>query len=408
MNRRAALAGLFWALAPVLAAHAAEPSTVVAGGVLVLTPDRDVASVVLSNEGVVSVDVRGARKVVIFGNKEGTAEVMLMDSAQRQIERHQVVVVADTSALENLIAESAPGTSISISRASGVAVLSGSSPNAAMSLLAMEIAAGGMPGVKIINRIQSSNSDQLAVSVRVMEVRRSKLREVGLRWQAQNKFNEGTASIGNLLASALGKAGSTALFGSAKFTIDRLAFDVFLNFLRSEGVATMLAEPTIVATSGQKAKMLAGGELPIPTPQTNGNSTSIGIEYKPYGITLEFTAIILDNNSVRLNLAPEVSQIDMANVVELNGARVPGLITRKTETTVTLNFGESVVIAGLRSRETQKSRSGLPFGGDFLTASRAAREADTELVIIVTPLRLDEAPSHMPPDSIDAILDSLK
>lgn len=408
MNRRAALAGLFWALAPVLAAHAAEPSTVVVGGVLVLTPDRDVASVVLSNEGVVSVDVRGARKVVIFGNKEGTAEVMLMDSAQRQIERHQVVVVADTSALENLIAESAPGTSISISRASGVAVLSGSSPNAAMSLLAMEIAAGGMPGVKIINRIQSSNSDQLAVSVRVMEVRRSKLREVGLRWQAQNKFNEGTASIGNLLASALGKAGSTALFGSAKFTIDRLAFDVFLNFLRSEGVATMLAEPTIVATSGQKAKMLAGGELPIPTPQTNGNSTSIGIEYKPYGITLEFTAIILDNNSVRLNLAPEVSQIDMANIVELNGARVPGLITRKTETTVTLNFGESVVIAGLRSRETQKSRSGLPFGGDFLTASRAAREADTELVIIVTPLRLDEAPSHMPPDSIDAILDSLK
>lgn len=408
MNRRAALAGLFWALAPVLAAHAAEPSTVVVGGALVLTPDRDVASVVLSNDGVVSADVRGARKVVIFGNKEGTAEVMLMDSAQRQIERHQVVVVADTSALENLIAESAPGTSISISRASGVAVLSGSSPNAAMSLLAMEIAAGGMPGVKIINRIQSSNSDQLAVSVRVMEVRRSKLREVGLRWQAQNKFNEGTASIGNLLASALGKAGSTALFGSAKFTIDRLAFDVFLNFLRSEGVATMLAEPTIVATSGQKAKMLAGGELPIPTPQTNGNSTSIGIEYKPYGITLEFTAIILDNNSVRLNLAPEVSQIDMANVVELNGARVPGLITRKTETTVTLNFGESVVIAGLRSRETQKSRSGLPFGGDFLTASRAAREADTELVIIVTPLRLDEAPSHMPPDSIDAILDSLK
>ena len=408
MNRRAALAGLFLALAPVLAAHAAEPSTVVVGGALVLTPDRDVASVVLSNDGVVSADVRGARKVVIFGNKEGTAEVMLMDSAQRQIERHQVVVVADTSALENLIAESAPGTSISISRASGVAVLSGSSPNAAMSLLAMEIAAGGMPGVKIINRIQSSNSDQLAVSVRVMEVRRSKLREVGLRWQAQNKFNEGTASIGNLLASALGKAGSTALFGSAKFTIDRLAFDVFLNFLRSEGVATMLAEPTIVATSGQKAKMLAGGELPIPTPQTNGNSTSIGIEYKPYGITLEFTAIILDNNSVRLNLAPEVSQIDMANIVELNGARVPGLITRKTETTVTLNFGESVVIAGLRSRETQKSRSGLPFGGDFLTASRAAREADTELVIIVTPLRLDEAPSHMPPDSIDAILDSLK
>lgn len=393
---------------PAIAAHAAEPTRVVVGGVLVLTPDRDVASVVLSNEGVVSVDVRGARKVVIFGNKEGAAEVMLMDSAQRQIERVRIVVEADTSALENLIAQSAPGTSISISRASGVAVLSGTSPNAAMSLLAMDIAAGGMPGVKIINRIQSSNSDQLAVSVRVMEVRRSKLREVGLRWQAQNTFNEGTASIGNLLASTLGKAGSTALFGSAKFTIDRLAFDVFLNFLRTEGVATMLAEPTIVATSGQKAKMLAGGELPIPTPQTNGNTTSVGIEYKPYGITLEFTAIILDNNSVRLNLAPEVSQIDLANTVELNGAKVPGLITRKTETTVTLNFGESVVIAGLRSRETQKSKAGLPFGGDFLTASRAAREADTELVIIVTPLRLDEAPAHMPPGSIDAILESLK
>lgn len=408
MNRRAALAGISWLLLPAVAARAATPTTVVVGGVLVLAPEKDVASVVLSNEGVVSVDVRGVRKVVIFGNKEGTAEVMLMDSAQRQIERLQVVVVADTSALENLIARSAPGTQISISRAAGVAVLSGTAPNAAMSLLAGEIAAGGMPGVKIINRIQSSNSDQLAVSVRVMEVRRSKMREVGLRWQAQNRFNEGTGSVGNLLANALGQVGSTALFGSAKFTVDRLAFDVFLNFLRSEGVATMLAEPTIVATSGLKAKMLAGGELPIPTPQTNGNTTSVGIEYKPYGITLEFTAIILDNNSVRLNLAPEVSQIDQANVVELNGAKVPGLITRKTETTVTLNFGESVVIAGLRSRETNRSKSGLPFGGDFLAASRDAREADMELVIIVTPLRLDEAATHMPADSIDAILESLK
>ena len=412
MIRLAAIAALAWMLA--VPATAQVRTRISEGSFVVLSPTTDVGSVVLSNDGIVSVDVRGARKIVIFGKKEGVADIMLMDGANRQIERRVVEVTVDTAPLVALIASSASIPNLAISKSAGVAVLTGDAPNAATVVLAGDIASGALPGVKIINLIHSATNDQLAVSVRVMEVRRNKVRELGIRWQAQNRYNGGTGAIGNLFANQIGSIAKTDLFASAKFTIDRLVLDSFLNYLRSEGAATMLAEPTIVATSGQKARFLAGGELPVPTPQTNGiNNSSVGYTYKPYGVTLEFTALILDDQSVRLQLAPEVSQIDQANVVEFNGAKVPGLITRKTETTVTLKFGESVAIAGLRATESQNNKQGLPFKTPFdiadrLAGSRDGRSNDTELVLIVTPQRVEDAASRMPSPDVEANLPGLK
>ncbi|MDP2010527.1 MAG: pilus assembly protein N-terminal domain-containing protein [Phenylobacterium sp.] len=412
MMRHLVLAAVVWALAsPALAQ---VRNTISEGGFLVLTPSSDVSSVVMSNDATLKVDVRGARRIVLFGVKEGSADVMLMNAANQQIERRTVEVVADTANLAALISRTAQVPNLSVSKSSGVAVLTGDAPNAATVVLAGDIATGAMPGVKIINLIRSATNDQLAVSVRVLEVRRNKAKELGIRWQAQNRFNGGTGAIGNLFASAIGTATTTDLFASAKFTIDRLVLDTFLNYLRSEGAATMLAEPTIVATSGQKARFLAGGELPVPSPQTNGvTNNAVGYTYKPYGVTLEFTALIVDGESVRLQLAPEVSQVDMANIVEFNGAKVPSLITRKTETTVTLKFGESVAIAGLRSSESQSNKRGLPFRtpfdiGDKLAGSRDSRDSDTELVLIVTPERVEDAAKHMPSPAVEAKPSPLK
>lgn len=411
MIRGVLVAVIAWLIAaPALAQ---VRTMVTEGGFVVLTPATDVASVVLSNDSTLSVDVRGARRIVLFGKKEGTAEVMLMNERGQQIERRIVEVTVDTTGLAALIARTASVPNLTVSKSSGVAVLTGDAPNAATVVLAGDIAAGALPGVKIINLIRSATNDQLAVSVRVLEVRRNKVKELGIRWQAQNRFNDGTASIGNLFNTAIGTAANTDLFAAARFTIDRLILDSFLNFLRSEGAATMLAEPTIVATSGQKARFLAGGELPIPTPQTTGANIAAGYTYKPYGVTLEFTALILDNESVRLTLAPEVSQVDQTNVVEFNGARVPGLITRKTETTVTLKFGESVAIAGLRSAESQRNKQGLPFAtpfdiGDAIAGSRDSRRSDTELVLIVTPERVEDAARRMPSPAVEAALNAAK
>lgn len=412
MMRRLLLAAVVWVLAsPALAQGR---TTISEGGFLVLTPSGDVSSVVMSNDSTLKVDVRGARKIVLFGMKEGSADVMLMNAANQQIERRTVEVVADTANLAALISRTAQVPNLSVSKTAGVAVLTGDAPNAATVVLAGDIAAGALPGVKIINLIRSATNDQLAVSVRVLEVRRNKARELGIRWQAQNRFNGGTGAIGNLFANAIGTATTTDLFAAAKFTIDRLVLDTFLNYLRSEGAATMLAEPTIVATSGQKARFLAGGELPVPSPQANAvTNNAVGYTYKPYGVTLEFTALIIDGESVRLQLAPEVSQVDTANIVEFNGAKVPGLITRKTETTVTLKFGESVAIAGLRSAESQSNRRGLPFQtpfdiGDKLAGSRGSSANDTELVLIVTPERVEDAAKRMPSPTVEANLSPLK
>ncbi|ALL13089.1 type II and III secretion system protein family protein [Caulobacter henricii] len=409
MSVRLLIAGIVCALATTAQAQAQvqapvlERSVINEGGVSILTPKSDVDSIVLSNDQIIGVDVQGLRQILVFGRKEGSSELLLLDRNKRPIARHMFEVVSDASAVSDLINQSAPGAKIKVAKAAGVVVLSGTALNSAQSQLAANIATSAMAGAKVINLIQSASSDQLAVSVRVMEVRKTHLRELGIRWAAQNRFNDGVGSIGNLFASAIGGAGTTDLFASARFTIDRLTLDSFINFLRSEGAATMLAEPTMVATSGQKAKFLAGGEIPVPTPITynSGTNNAQGYTFKPYGITLEFTAEILDDTRLKLILAPEVSSIDDSRVVEFAGAKVPGIVTRKTETTVTLNFGESVAIAGLRASEQQKDRRGLPFAtpfglGDVLAGNNNSSRSDTELVLIVTPERVEDAAARMP------------
>lgn len=391
--------------APVPAAASGKALTVTEGGVALLTLNADVDSVILSNDTALGVEVQDPRHIVIFGKVEGAGDVILMDARKRQVDRRRVTVVADTSALEALIANSTPGAKIRVQKSGAVIVLAGEAENAAQSKLAYDIAANAYPasGMKVLNLVKSRTNDQLAVSVRVMEVRRTKLRELGTRWSAQNRYNQGVGGIGNLFSSALGSAGSQDLFASARFTIDRLTLDAFINYLRSEGAATMLAEPTIVATSGQKAKFLAGGELPVPTPAVYAGTNQVVNSYtfRPYGIGLEFTATIIDGDQVTLQLAPEVSAVDDSRVVDFSGSKIPGIITRKTETTVTLGFGESVAIAGLRAAEESKDKRGLPFPtpggiGDAIAGSRNSKRSDTELVLIVTPERVAAAQAKMP------------
>ncbi|WP_168072151.1 pilus assembly protein N-terminal domain-containing protein [Caulobacter sp. SSI4214] len=384
-------------------AAGAERETLREGSVLTFKPASDVASVVLSNEDALAVDVRGPRQVVVFGKKEGVGELLLLDARGRDIERHAFTVVGDLSNLESVLNGALPGARIHAERASGVVVLSGEAATSAQVATAGTITAGAFPALKLVNLVRSRASDQLAVSVRVMEVRKSRLKALGIRWSAMNRFNQGTGAVGNTFASALGQPGSADLFASAKFTLNRLTLDAYINFLRTEGAATMLAEPTLVATSGQKARFLAGGEIPVPTPYINGAgvSNSLGYTFKPYGVTLEFTPEILDGERVKLELAPEVSAIDDSHVVEFGGAKVPGLVSRKTATTVTLRFGESLAIAGLRTRDTQKDRRGLPFKtpfnlGDALAGANNTQDSDTELVLIVTPETVADAQGRMP------------
>ncbi len=377
------------------------------GGMIVLGADRDIASVVVSNEGVVTVEPRGRRSLVVFGRKAGFVEILLLDADNRLIEQNSLEVRHDLTALNRLITEAAPGSNVVVSRAGDVIVLSGVTVDSAQSALIQNIVQGASPNVRLINMLVTDVDDQVAVSVRVMEVRTNRLSEVGLRWSAQNRFNDGNVVIGSSLADAVAQIVTGGLFGTARFTVDRFTLDSYIDFLRNEGVATLLAQPVILTTDGERARFLAGGELPVPVPylNTTGGTSTLGYTYKPYGVTLEFTSRILDGDRVRLQLSAEVSSVDRSQAVEFAGARVPALTTRRAETTVVLAFGESVAIAGLRSAETTANRRRLPFDtpfgiGDILAGNRAEQGSETELVLIVTPIRASEVGPVMPSPTV--------
>lgn len=381
----------------------AIPQQLRAGGVAVLTADRDIASVVVSNEQVVSIQTRGLRSVLVFGKGEGTAEVLLLDSSNRLVSQEFFDVYSDVSAIEALVRRTAPDARVTIARSGNTIVLSGTTVDSAQAAMIVDLVTGSVEGARVVNLLASSIDNQFAVSVKVLEVRRSRVEELGLRWQTLNRFNEGIATVGSGISNAVAQSVTAGLFGTARFTVDRLTLDTFIEFLRSDGAATLLAEPVILATDGQRARFLAGGELPVPVPylNTQGGTSTLGYTYKPYGVTLEFTGQILDGDRVRLQLAPEVSAVDRGQAVEFAGARVPALTTRKVETTVILNFGESVAIAGLRSSDSSQTRRRLPFStpfgiGDILAGSRAEGDNEMELVLIVTPVRGHEAPAQIP------------
>jgi pilus assembly protein CpaC len=178
--------------------------------------------------------------------------------------------------------------------------------------------------------------------------------------------------------------------------VGHTSIDVQLAALEAKGVVRTLARPNLVALSGEKASFLAGGEFPYPVPQAASNGiTTVTLEFRKYGVKLDFTPNVQDSGLIRLEVEPEVSKLDQTNSIRVSGFVIPGLITRTTHTTVELRDGASLAIGGLYQRDYQNDQQQLPVLGDIpvlgsLFRSTRWRRAETELIIIVTP-RLVEA-----------------
>jgi pilus assembly protein CpaC len=234
------------------------------------------------------------------------------------------------------------------------------------------------------------------VDVKVVEFSKAVLKEAGFNlFKQNNAFAFGTFSPSSLTSYTGG--------GTQAFTVNTAspisgAFNLLLNWgshgifanlslLESNNLARVLAEPTLVALSGQSASFLAGGEIPIPVPQSLG---TISIEYKPYGIGLTLTPTVLGSQRIALKVAPEASQLDFAHALTINGIAVPAITTRRADTTVELGDGESFVIGGLIDRETASNVDKVPVLGDLPIIGTFFKtlqytQNDRELVIIVTP-----------------------
>jgi pilus assembly protein CpaC len=331
--------------------------------------------------------------VLLIGKSPGTTNVMLWERGSNVPLSYTVNVT--TIASRTLLGPDTPSVRV----LGDTALITGSTATVEKhqrAVAAAEIeasaAAGGADAIYDTSTVASRSVVQ--VDVRVVEFSRSVLKQVGLNILKQNNgFTFGSFAPSALTSATYGSTpyfNTTAPISSAfNLVFNSATHGLFadLSLMESNNLARVLAEPTLVALSGQSASFLAGGEIPVPIPQGLGTTS---IEYKPYGVGLTLTPTVLSPQRIALKVAPEASQLDFSNAVTISGVSVPAITTRRADTTVELGDGESFVIGGLIDRETISNVAKVPLLGDLPVIGAFFKQmnyqqTDKELVIIVTP-----------------------
>ncbi len=339
------------------------------------------------------------RSLSILGKKVGTTRVTIYGEGKKLVCIFDVDVTYDVSRLSSEIARIAHA-GIKVSSVNGRVLLSGTSPDAVTLDRAVTLARQFAPDV--INSVLVSAPQQVMMEVRFIEVSRNAGRALGVQWNMST--NNVTANVGDrIAANQLPVASGNAIVPAAgvlgtlappfgvllgRMVAAGATTDVIVNALEERGMARSLAEPNLVALSGDTASFLAGGEYPIPVAGTQGQ---IAIEYKRYGVGLSFTPTVLRDGLINIKIEPEVSQFDPSRQVAIgNGIAVPALIVRRASTTVELRDGQGFVIGGLLQDIGTTTTEQLPWLGDVpvlgaLFRSASYQKRETDLAIIVTP-----------------------
>jgi pilus assembly protein CpaC len=263
-------------------------------------------------------------------------------------------------------------------------------------VLAKAFCGKGCGGGKITNLLKVGGGQQVMLEVRVAEMSRRVLNRLGINFNIVNTAGEfGVQLLGGLSTFSLaeGEVGdveySSDATGLVRFLSphDHVAYTGIIDFLKGNGLVKILAEPTLIATSGQTANFLAGGEFPIPEIDDDGN---VGVDFKPYGVELGFTPTVMSAKRISIRVEPVVSELDFSVATTIGGASVPGILARRASTMVELADGQSFAIAGILQETTRENLSKYPGLGDIpilgaLFKSKSFQKNETELVIIVTP-----------------------
>ncbi|RIX84245.1 type II and III secretion system protein family protein [Acidovorax cavernicola] len=261
------------------------------------------------------------------------------------------------------------------------------------------MASNGEKSTLVDRSVVNVRSNTVQVEVKIVEFNRSVLKQAGLNIFStranSNGFSFGVFTPASLRSVSFAPTGAIsgeynnplAQAFSLLFNFGKAGIGLNVGFLEGNGMARVLAEPTLVALSGQSASFLAGGELPVPSPQGLGTTS---IEYKPFGIGLTLTPTVLSNDRIVLKVAPEASDLDYANSLSISGVAVPAISTRRADTTVELGDGESFIIGGLVSRTTTSNADKIPLLGDIPVLGTFFKQSkyqmsEKELVIVVTP-----------------------
>jgi pilus assembly protein CpaC len=368
---------------------------------------RNVADVWTSNPSVADVHVTNPRQINLFGKDFGEATVIATAADGSVVYGASVRVSQNLPSINEVMRAAMPDSDVRVLTVGQTAILQGTvaSPEdaATANLLALRelnpgvdfSKDGAMCKICVINRLKTATPLQVNLKVKIAEVNRSLLKQVGVNLLSSDPTSGFKFGIGQ------GEGASTGP-GSSPFGVNQIlngttvgaagklfGLDIAgaIDLAETDGLVTTLAEPNLTALSGETASFLAGGEFPIPISQSLG---SISIEYKQYGVGLAFTPIVLADGRISMRVRPEVSELSNEGAVELNNFTVPALTTRRAETTVELGSGQSFMIAGLLRNAATNDINKAPFLGDLpilgaLFRSTRFRRSETELVIIVTP-----------------------
>lgn len=401
-------------------ANATRKIEMTAGRSVIVDLPRDAKEVFVANPKVANAVVRSTRKVFVIGMENGTTSIFILDAEGRQIAALDVTVARDLNlnVLRQILGQSIPGGRFDVRSSGDSVLLSGSVNSSAEAQQAIDIAnafvgtsggggsgasgagvAGGARGA-VINNLTIRGKDQVMLRVTVAEVSRTVLKQLGVNlsggWSNLNLVNTAPLAIsggqfpnGNLISGTINGAGGASLTATLK------AFE-------QAGVSRVLAEPTLTAISGESAKFTAGGELPVPSSQSCTPSTVagvapvcvVGIAFKKYGVSLNFTPVVQSENRISIRVGTEVSEVDPQNSYSFVSGNattaVPGLTVRNSETTVELPSGATMMTAGLIQQKSKAAVAGLPglvnlpiLGALF--RSRDYQRQETELMIMVTP-----------------------
>ena len=355
-----------------------------AGKSQILLSPKPLKQLIIGNPNIADVKLLGAYEVLILGKAPGTTNLAFRDKQKRVIALMDVVVGYDLNAIKRKLYEILPKEDgIEVRSANDTVILSGHVSNVMAMDTALSIAGSYVPGnregKKLINKLQVGGGQQVMLEVTISEISRSAEKDMGFR----TNFTDGGGDVSVLMGAVPAGAFGTATLGA------RLFFDTFnlqIGALEEQGLAKILAEPKLIALSGEEASFLAGGELAIPVPEEG----DIGVEFKEFGVGLKFTPIVLGNRRINLTLNTEVSDVTVELGTSVNGTFVPGVTTRRAATTIELGDGESFMIAGLLQNDMDNAIDKFPGLGEIpvlgaLFRSPDFRRDETELVIAVTP-----------------------
>jgi pilus assembly protein CpaC len=352
----------------------------------------------------------------VLGKSLGSTSLTLYGPNKSLIAVMDLVVTPDLEGLKARLFELMPSDEVEVRGANTALILSGTVSSATNLSRVLALAAqyaGGKDNVT--NLLNVKGSQQVMLHVKFAEVSRSLSKALGFNFNILNDdffFSSGDGLLTAVTGFATGGVTSIGLGGGTTLT-------AFFDALEEKGIVKTLAEPNLIALSGDTASFLAGGEFPVPVAQdVDGGDSTVTVEFKDFGVSLAFTPTVLEDGLMNIVVSPEVSAIDPTTSTTVNGLTIPGLTVRRATTTVELRDGQSFAIAGLIQSDFQDTVTQLPWVGDIpvigaLFRSSEFQRDETELVIIVTPRLIQPSPAgslaaptdnFVPPSDTDLFL----